>query len=282
MDKYPAREHPEQGPTSSQWPPDRYDETLIDAPAITAETDQPASASETEHSLVALQEAFTPYKDEVLAISQELEACGDNPEAMSNHIDSGSEVDVFWLPEHTGIVVKLPHTDIRGEAGLEHMRERAKIMVAGLGIPHVEQIVAYNDDPALLALLSTDEGQRTLRRYHVYQRERIPSEHFATLISTYQIMYENGIRPDDSTSNIIYDSEKGFTIIDYTWAEGKTVTDTVIKMADTDMLLSGIYSGNPVPDYALRFRDVCGDMLGGEVADKMNKLWLASGHRPRW
>lgn len=164
-------------------------------------------------------------------------------------------------------------------------RDMDKVTAAlerGSGVPRVEQLYAqsigqptevpavitrYIPGPTLSALITVEAPQPLV----------LPTDPhvFSSMADTLCAMEDNGIMPEESSTNIIYSAaDRRFHFIDYYRSEDVTEAATA---ADAALMLAKhfepIYLDMPLPPAAYLFRDACRAKFGRAVALDIEDHW---------
>ncbi|HEY5667903.1 MAG TPA: hypothetical protein VIR03_01935 [Candidatus Saccharimonadales bacterium] len=218
-----------------------------------------------------LRERFRPYSVEVRSLTEKALDASIRMQDIPGYIGSGADSVVCRLSCDPDIVAKLPIIESSGIKPSKAVKESVGALVLGMGVPGLEQIVAYRRARPSAVLCRFVPGQ-TLRNVAA-DSWRIPTEHFAGLLATFKAMQERELATDTGGSNLVYDPEAGLTVIDYIKSRKQTLAQKVLEFASPETLLAGISIGATVPEHALRFRNVCATELGPEIAADMNQMW---------
>lgn len=260
-----------------------YDPEDVLAPEITAypEFDDHIYSLEPGERLAKLRAGFEPYHDVVDALGCQAMLHANNLKVVDGYLGSGGYVDAFRLPAAPEYVVKLPHrADFwREDGGASEMHDRAEILTAGLGIERIEQIVTFSDDPGLPAVISRFEHGALLAHLPYDYRMGVPLQDYEDLAKTCIALYDHGLWIDEGLYNILHDPGRGFIVIDYDRIDpGSSLSDALFIPGSRGMLLN--QAPPPVlPPYARHYRDVCGDLAGGQAADDLTTYWEQHGYR---
>lgn len=235
----------------------------------------------TVHS--ALRHRFEAYRPEVEVIAAQVATAGDDLAtiaALDGYIDSGGDSDVFRLSD-PGLVVKLPYaSENRGSTPLQVTRAYVEALIPGIGCRGLAQIRACNDDRRrrpLAVICDYVEGP-TLRALDEADRHALGAEDYLGLIATFQFMQAHKLGLDQGAANIKRNSE-GLVIVDYELDPRQSLTKKVITFAAADMLLERAPFRGDVPEYGLLYRDVCAQVLGGDMAAAIETHWRGAEFR---
>lgn len=175
-----------------------------------------------------------------------------SPRHMQGYIASGSQAHVYRTGD--GNVIKIPlmitgegKRDIleryAGRRGYLTALERAK------GIPGLEQVVGYIENDPITIVCKEIEGQ-TLEDMDHLQREAIPKEHFKALMNVLKIVEDRGLQLliDYHDSNLMYNEQTGFTIIDFNVSGGHhdlRADKVAAAIGGDQVLLADYYGASP-------------------------------------
>lgn len=172
------------------------------------------SVGGSKHEAIAtrasLLEQYKEFEPEVAPIIKELEADASTYKDHPAYLGSGSNTSAFRI-SHGG---KEYVARLGGRAGHPLARDaRAEVLARAKGIPHLEQVVAmsYDDSTVITELMPGKElGYDT----PIEDLRQITDEQLSDLVDTVIAATEHGISIDPKPSNILYDTEQGFGIID--------------------------------------------------------------------
>jgi hypothetical protein len=163
-----------------------------------------------------------------------------------NFLGNGSNATVFSVEEgDKKYAVRVPNGGGISPAAIDSHLAGA---VLGNGVPHLEQIVAasYKDGVTVAEVMPGKEvGGLT-----VDDISKISDEQLGTLVDTLAEVSKRGIEIDPKPSNIFYDPEAGYGIVDYHSSKvaGKSSTDqefgTIVGWMATAIDNTGFY-GQP-------------------------------------
>jgi hypothetical protein len=221
-------------------------------------------------------EQFTPYTAAAVSLHDLLSAAED-PVSIGGYIDSGTEMDVVRIDSDN--VMKLPQPTIEEVTGLtptQAVAGRVDALVKGWGLPGLEQIVAYSDRVPLAIVVAYAPGT-TMKRITAHQKNLIRDVDYVRLCNTLEAMHDRGLAIDAARGNLIYDPQSGFTVIDYDVNSGnwQSIEAKVLGCLQAEVLLCDVHRRSVVPDYALRFRDICAKRYGSGIIDCIHTSWDA-------
>jgi hypothetical protein len=185
---------------------------------------------------------FEPY------ISEAVTAMRD-PRASTNHPDylgSGGNANAFLLSRDAqDYVVRVPKRDEANPQAVDfHLRGSMRAM----GIPHLEQVVAASYEHGVT--ISERMVGKEVSVLPAETLERITSEQLDELIDTVIAANQAGITIDPKPSNIFYDSQQGFGIIDLGSSQdvgvAKQTAPGVLSWLPTTIHHAGLFMFRPV------------------------------------
>lgn len=165
----------------------------------------------------------------------------------------------------------------------QDMIERFEGAIRGLGIRGLEQVVAVSLEDQVF--ISEHMPGKIIRRVEIEDQQRITDDQLSDLIETVVLANARGISIDTDQANILYDSKKGFGIVDYWYKEGlqHRIADTIVATAiSIGTMGRGAWNRN-TPDevrkrqYATsaalmkRFSVQCNNHVGGEHLDEIHR-----------
>ncbi len=196
--------------------------------------------------LLKAYDSFAPTIDK---LRQELS----DPATRKSHpsfLGNGSNSMVFSISqEGKDYAVRVPNAKRPNPVVIDSHLGGA---VLGRGIPHLEQIVAasYENGVTIAEIMPGKEvGDMTSDEI-----TQITDEQLSQLIDTLQTVSERGIEIDPKPSNIFYDPESGFGIVDYHSSKvaGKSSADqdlgSIVGWMSTPIDNAGLYGKGYNPD----------------------------------
>lgn len=179
-----------------------------------------------------LQPSEKYFKSRVAEIDALLDA-GHMPESLPGYIDKGSTYYVY-LDEATNVIIKMPR--VEPHFLLEYYnaaeetprppgvlaRDFAEPLLRGKGIPGTEQLICFIDDGGEAgkgAIICEVAPGSMFHDIPFDEQAKIPDHHFDQLVETIEAMAQRRLVLDTCITNLLYDPEKGFTVIDYQTAE---------------------------------------------------------------
>jgi hypothetical protein len=157
-------------------------------------------------------ETYAPKIDELYASFEGLSSRKDHPQ----YLGSGSNSDAFWIDDDDGRrhIVRIPKSDVKNPTSIgRHIRSA----IRGRGIPHLEQIEAASFESGVTVAEPMD-GQE-MPNVLAEELAGATDEQLSMLITTIKRAHKAGITIDPKATNIFYDKQEGFGIIDYGFAE---------------------------------------------------------------
>lgn len=227
-----------------------------------------------------LQRRFEAYRPEVEAIAGQIKDLGDawtfeDLSRINGYIDSGCETNVFRLQSDPSFVAKLAYlSDDEGGSFRQITREKVGGLIGGIGHSGLEQIVAFNNKrrEKLYATICRFVGGSSLRSCHEEEKYAFQRDEYGSLIATFQVMQAKELMLRAVPEDVIH-SPGEFTIIDYKRSRYQTLENKVIIFAGESMLLDRVRYRGEVPEYGLLYRDVCEEILGGNMAAAIETEW---------
>lgn len=159
------------------------------------------------------EEMLTRYNQEFKPIIDNLQKEVQDPRARKEHpafMGDGSNAAVFRITrEGKNYAVRVPNG--HNPVGIDRHIAGA---VLGKGIPHFEQIVAasYEDSVTVAEIMP---GKELAKDMSIEDVEAITDGQLLELVDTLTTATRRGIKIDPKPSNIFYDREFGFGIVDY-------------------------------------------------------------------
>lgn len=158
--------------------------------------------------ILAAYENFTPI---VAALKTELDESTEPAQYRSDYIGSGSRSKVFRITDgDKQYAARIPN-DAGHSANL--IDDHVEGAVMGKNIPHLEQIVAasYENGVTIAEILpGFAMGKLTLDEV-----DGISDEQLSELLDTLRIATLRGVSFDFHESNVLYDPQMGFSLLDY-------------------------------------------------------------------
>lgn len=204
-----------------------YDSEVVDAQAITAPDDShehPTEAGEPEvvHNLdISVQDAkermltaYEDFKPVVATLREELSELAD-PEDHPGYLRSGLNATTFKVEvDGKQYAVRLMASQSTQEKAVDSIVTAAPL---GWGNPHLEQIHAASyEEGATVAAIMPGKKIGKLTPADV---DTVTDAHLADLIDTIKDTDRRKIKIDPKPSNVLYDRQAGFGIIDYSSLE---------------------------------------------------------------
>lgn len=228
---------------------------------------------------------------------------GEDPAQIEGYLTSGGYCHIFY-DASTNAVIKMPRvlvgfTDPESDENDEDVLmppEAGTVQTAykaplerGRGVPGLEQIITVVDDNGQAgrgAVICEFVSGVTLSKIlgeGESEGENPPmfDEHYDRLIETLIAMSERGLIVDGDASNIIYDPDKGFTIIDYptiehTQEQGLSRQGDIMSQLKNIAKLGGMLHPSLSAFHVIvRFGDAIERRFGRQVASEMFSAWYA-------
>jgi hypothetical protein len=170
--------------------------------------------------LARYNDDFKPVLSELL---DEISTVKD-PESHPDFISSGAYSNVYRF-HHDGkdYAVRVPDQE---QPATYVIDDHLSGPIRGLGIPHLEQIVAasYEDEVTIAEIIPGKE----MCDLTIDEMKSITGEQLVELIYTLDTAIENGVLFDLNTRNFLYDPDAGFGMVDY-WAYGIGDKDSIAQ-----------------------------------------------------
>jgi hypothetical protein len=158
-----------------------------------------------------LTDNYSLFRDEVEAIISQLQH-GVPKKDLPQFLGQGGNTAAYRVDvDGSGYVARLSNN--AGFNTSEAMASRKAALARGSGVVGLEQIVAYKPE-ADIAITQLMSGQE-ITNISQTDIEQINYEQLAKLIDTLATASDKGLMIDPKPSNIFYDAEAGFGIIDY-------------------------------------------------------------------
>lgn len=227
-----------------------------------------------------LRQRFEVYRPEVEAIAGQIKDLGDawrfeDLNGIRGYIGSGTETNVFRLQSEPSLVAKLGYASEEvGGSPKEFTQEKVDALICGMGQSSLEQIVAFNNSRRrkLFAMICRFVGGPSLRSCRDEERHAFQRDEYGGLITTFQSMQARGLLFRTVSRDIIHEPGE-FTVIDYKRSQYQTLEDKVVDFSGESMLLEKVRYRGEVPAYGLLYRDVCEEILGGNMAAAIEAGW---------
>ncbi|MAG39799.1 hypothetical protein CMI41_02425 [Candidatus Pacearchaeota archaeon] len=160
------------------------------------------------------------FEPEVRKLKSQLEDA--DPKSIPGYLGRGSNGYAFGIEvDGQTYVVKF------GRVG--QMNFELKPLRKGRGVSNLSQLVAYSfeDAATVMELLPG----RNVTEYDSITRPQYTDAELEGLVGTIDRMHKHGLVSDPKASNFMYDSEAGFSVLDYHVNEhGHSVADSVIEL----------------------------------------------------
>ncbi len=188
---------------------------------------------------VSLLERYAEFEPEITPIIKELEEA-DSHKDHPAYLGSGTNISAFRISHGSEeYAVRLGGTT-NSALGAD---VRADVTARAKDIPHLEQVVAisYDNSTIITELMPGKElGYDTL----IGDIKQITNEQLSDLVDTVISAVEHGISIDPKPTNIFYDTEQGFGIIDLNPASSKTELGGEVGQMATSLSKTGFYGGD--------------------------------------
>jgi hypothetical protein len=174
---------------------------------------------------IELQEAysdFAPFVDQLVVELRELfeRDSRSYPKSHANYLGEGAGSCVAFgvQVDGRGYAVRLANSGYYRE-NTTISDDYVEALINGIGIEHIEQIVAVKYDgegfPGRSVVVSELMPGKSVCDLTVDEIDQMPQTHLYQLVDTIIEMSEHNLCPDTLGTNIFYDKENGFGIVDY-------------------------------------------------------------------
>jgi hypothetical protein len=153
---------------------------------------------------------------------------------------------------------------------------------AGVGVPGLRQLVAYNDRDGVIITKNADN--KPLKDMSPAERNAIHPKHYTSLIETFESAQKRSLVTSPST--VRFNPRTGLEVVDYTLQEvindrypsslpplPQTLGAKITDFAGDHGLLQGIEPGSPLPVSASKFLCAVVDAYGEFVGGNLIKKW---------
>lgn len=180
-----------------------------------------------------LLEQYTHFEPDITRLASELESVKSQKDHPA-YLGSGSNTSAF----------RISHEDkeyaVRISEDAMDIDERAVITARASGVPHLEQVVAMSyDNCAVVTELmpGTELGYDT----PIENMRQVTNKQLSDLVDTIVTATGRGIAIDPKPTNIFYDPQEGFGIIDLSPANAKTELGNTAGSIATSLSNTGFY-----------------------------------------
>lgn len=147
------------------------------------------------------------FKEPVRILKEKMK--GGDGRYLSEYIGSGSTATVFRVE------VDAHHYAMKIlKEGSSEFEFEVQCLLKALSIEKVAHLYAYSVEDKVI-VMDFVEG-KSLENYTPKEAPYVKDEHIIGLVETVRKLYEKGLFIDPTPSNFLYNSEEGFTILDYT------------------------------------------------------------------
>lgn len=233
------------------------------------------SRYETITTRINLLEQYAQFEPDIAHLVGELSSAN----SQKNHpayLGSGSNTSAFRIT-HEG-----KQHAVRVGEGAMGIDGRASVTARAKGVPHLEQVVAMSyDNRAVVTELMP--GRELDKDTPIENMQHVTDQQLSDFVDTVIAANERGIDIDPKPTNIFYDPEVGFGIIDLNPANGKTELGSTVGSMATSLSNTGFFGKRSInktsPEaYAqdLEWNKVHLDVITRYKAAVINKLDGAS------
>lgn len=190
-----------------------------------------------------LLEQYAQFEPDITRLAGEL-ASAENEKDHPAYLGSGSNTAAFRV-SHEGKQYAVRIGTGARTGGAMGIDGRAIVTARAKGVPHLEQVVAISyDNSAIVTELMP--GRELDKDTPIESMQQVTDEQLSDFVDTVITANERGIDIDPKPTNILYDSEEGFGIIDFNPANsstelGRMVGDMAVALSNT-----GFYGGSSV------------------------------------
>ena len=180
-----------------------------------------------------LLEQYTHFEPDITRLASELESVKSQKDHPA-YLGSGSNTSAFRV-SHEG-----KEYAVRISEDAMDIDERAVITARASGVPHLEQVVAMSyDNCAVVTELmpGTELGYNT----PIENMRQVTNKQLSDLVDTIVTAAGRGIAIDPKPTNIFYDPQEGFGIIDLSPANAKTELGNTAGSIATSLSNTGFY-----------------------------------------
>lgn len=223
-----------------------------------------------------LLEQYAQFEPDITRLAGEL-ASTENEKDHPAYLGSGSNTAAFRI-DHEGkqYAVRICTGAMAG--GAMGVDGRAIVTARAKGVPHLEQVVAMSyDNSAIVTELMP--GRELGKDTPIESMQQVTDEQLFDFVDTVIAANKRGIDIDPKPTNIFYDSEEGFGIIDLNPASsktelGNTVGDMATSLSNTGFYGRGVRSNTTHEGYArdLEWNKVHLDLVTRYRAAVLDKL----------
>lgn len=185
-----------------------------------------------------LLERYSEFEPEITPIITQLDGL-DSHKDQPAYLGRGSNASAFRI-DHGGEEYVFR---VDGWAGNTLSTDgRAVVTARAKGIPHLEQVVAMSYDNSTI-ITELMPGKGLGYDTPLDDLRQVTDEQLSDLVDTVTSATEHGIGIDPKPSNIFYDTEQGFGIIDLNPANSATELGNAVGQLARSLSNAGIYGG---------------------------------------
>jgi hypothetical protein len=195
-----------------------------------------------KEELAELLAHYTSFTPAIKKLQEELKK-SDSHKEHPNFLGSGSTCEVFAIElDERQFAVRIPTGKFTSP---DIINTYITSLMRGKGIPHLEQIIAASCTEGITIselIKGKDSGKMNLREIRDITDSQI--EDFIDLLI---LTYQKNITVDYKPSNILYDRDSGFSIVDYIVNKNNNTEEDnledIIKMGAQTIICFGFYTG---------------------------------------
>lgn len=158
-----------------------------------------------------MQHNWLDYKADIDELFNDVDSMGD-PKKHPSFLGNGSSNSAFKF-EKDGKQLVARRSSFRGEKHVAASHFATAPFVEGNKIDHIQHIVAA--DPNSEIVITELLPGKNAAELSFEERMAIPEKHIVSIIETIREMKEAGLVIDPRPTNFMYDTEAGFSILDY-------------------------------------------------------------------
>ena len=223
-----------------------------------------------------LLKQYTQFEPDITRLAGKL-ASAENEKNHPAYLGSGSNTAAFRV-DHEGEQYAVRIGTGARSGGAMGVDSRAIVTARAKGVPHLEQVVAMSyDNSAIVTELMP--GRELGKDTPIESMQQVTDEQLFDFVDTVIAANKRGIDIDPKPTNIFYDSEEGFGIIDLNPANSSTELGRTVGDMATSLSNTGFYGGSSVnkitpEDYAqdLEWKKVHLDLVTRYRAAVLDKL----------
>lgn len=213
-----------------------------------------------------------------------------DPTTIEGHIGGGTEQYVFETADGTKVVKVSSYKEGNPHLSLDDVKERQADRITAMervkgreGFEQLDEVIEVGPNKPAVMVYDKAPGE-TLRSMSPEARDNIPPEHMDKLVANVAYASTNGIYLDTfgADENVLYDSDKGYTLIDFSLAGPQTKPPdpaaSVRTFAREVLFDHPTANKMPLPAEMKTFYKSYKGAFGKEEAEKLKGDW-ESRHR---